>query len=93
MSWKHGLEPNPRAQHTPAGLGKPQTQGEHRESAVLRALTPLVSHGFTLSPRKTAAVHLHSLSSFPILYLIILCSGSGEFHLIPLTAEDQGIPY
>lgn len=65
MSQKHGLEPKPpwgrNAQHSPAGLCKPQTQEEHRESAVLRELTTLVMHGFRLLPRKTAAVHLHSL--------------------------------
>lgn len=43
--------------------------------------------------QKNSRCPLTAFSSFPILYLMILRSRSGEFQWIPLQAADQGIQY
>lgn len=60
---------------TPPGLCKPQ---EHREFAVPRQLTT-TSHPWLQAIAHSHSVHLHSLSSLPILYLITWCSGQEDF--------------
>lgn len=44
-------------------------------------------------PEKQSLCIYRAFSSFPLLYLIILCSELGEFQWIPLTAEDRGIQF